>query len=295
MSELIYIAETLRACAEIASNPSNDKSAVRSLLGLDDFQDYEYTDAFVLEIVPDSAVFLSDEAVLGGEPTERVVGFHRVLGMENIADPTGLVGQLQYYASLLSEIVERQSDPESLEILNKIRSSYLFEHVLVWLPMYASYLEHIFPKLKSWAGAIIDVFENEAIENQVNNWDILPSALATRPTLRDVGADAGLDVFASPFITGFIVSKSLLRKLGSKYEVPPRFGTRKFMLSSMFQQDGDATLELLGEVATTQLQMWTALEASIGTSARSWRINAEISIEEINSGRAELLSRFSDS
>ncbi len=289
MSGFEYLAETLRACAEIADNPQLG-TPMRDLFGLGDFPDFEYTDVFVLEIVPDAAIFLSEEAVLGGEVQERIVGFHRALGIEQVDDPTGLVGQLRNYASLLESVQENLAEPSRLAILNRVRSTYLLEHILVWLPTYLSYVESLFPKLTSWSQAILDVFATETKELGILEWNLEPSALANRPNLRDVGGKYGLEVFAAPYITGFIVSKTLLRTLGQKYNVAPRLGTRKFMLSSMFQQDASAMLELLTEAATMQMERWSALEADFGLPLKSWRINAGIAIEEIQSGRSALLA-----
>lgn len=287
MSELLFLAETLRACAEIA-NDSKIPEDVRVAFGLGDFQDYEYTDAFVLEIVGDASIFLSPDASLGGEPLERIEGFHRALGGEPQHNSSSLVSQLIYYASLLEATEENRSDPGLAEILRRIRSSYLFEHMLVWIPMYVSYLEGLFPKLTNWSAALLDVLGSEAQSLGVVDWDLTPSALKDRPTLASVDLNTGLEVFASPYVTGFIVSRSLFKGIAEQYGIAPRVGTRKFMLSSLFEQDAGLALEVMTAVADAQVELWKSLESEFGVSATSWRRTAEASKDELIRARKNL-------
>ena len=279
MSKERYYAELLRGCAEVAHAPA-PSPGVRELFGLESFSEAEHTEIFVLELAPEASIYLTPGAHLGGEPLDRLEGFYRALGVNDVRDPMSLSSQLAFLASLIDGFAEGDHEPAKLAALDRVRSAFLFEHLLVWVPVYASVAARLAPALAPWSEALLEVLEVQFDQLSLGEWNWSPAVFGTRLGAADAAELSLAELLISPYLSGFVLTRKLLFSKAPQYGLAPRIGTRRFIVSSMLDQDPVATVALIRDEASAQLDSWRQLSSRFGKPLASW---AEVCASSIDS------------
>ncbi len=244
--------------------------AVKDLFGLTNFTEAEHTEIFVLELAPEASIYLTPGAHLGGDPQDRLEGFYGALGIGVVADPMSLSSQLGFLASLIDAIADAREDSTKRAALDRVRAAFLFEHLLVWVPVYVSVAERLAPALASWASALLEVLEIQYLQLDLKAWNWSPEVFSTRLETAMAHQTSLSEVLVSPYLSGVVLTRKLLFNNAARYGLAPRIGTRRFIVSSLLDQDPAATVALARDEARAQLSRWEELAAIFGRPMASW-------------------------
>lgn len=263
--------ELLRAAAEVCLEPV-PALAIREAFDLGDYSASDYTDVFVLDLVPHGSIYLSEFGELGGEAQERISDFYGALGADSPKDVDSLGSLLMHYSELISLGMGEESHGEGYLAYRKIRAGFLYEHILSWVPVYLEAARSITSSLSGWAEALFQLFRDEIAILGLGEWHQLPRALLGRTLLRYEGSQVELDKrhLLSPWSSGVVLSKSALFSCAKEVGAAPRIGTRSLILDSLLGQDGEATIEWLAKEAQRQADLWIELEATLFGSMSDW-------------------------
>ena len=280
MSSERYQAEVLRACADVVASP-NFATEIRDLFGLWDFGAAEHTEVFVLELIPDASIYLTTAAHLAGVPLELVEGFYSALGLDGSGDASSLSSQLGFFASLLEMVADNRSDAKKLAVLDRTRSAFLFEHIVPWVPVYASVVARIAPELGPWSSALLEVLESQFAQLDLKSWDWDAAVLDSRPAFSTYEESTLSEMLVSPFLSGFVLTRKLLFSRSHQLGLAPRVGTRKFMMASLLDQDPRAAITLVGAEAIEQSGRWRDLGNCFGSALVSWEKQCQDSLDAL--------------
>lgn len=241
--------ELMRALGAVADSPAAAR-AVGSALGLAPASDAEHTGVFVLELPPYASIYLGPDGALGGEGTDRVAGFWRVLGIDPPAEPDHLSVLLGLYASL-GEGVASARRPATMAALSRAQGTLFWEHMQPWLPAYLDAVSDLpCRSLSEWAGLLQRVITAESARQQP--CPALPLALRQAPAAAALAAGpremAGTLTVAVR--SGMVLTRCRLAAGASQSGVGHRVGERRFTLRAMLEQDPAATLTWLAAEAS---------------------------------------------
>jgi len=236
--------ELFRALGAIVDTPEAARVASPAL-GLPAPSAADHTSVFVLNLPPYASVYLGPDGALGGEGTDRVAGFWRVLGISPPTEPDHLAALLGLYASL-GEAVTTARKPAVISALSTAQATLFWEHLHSWLPGYLHAVGDLPASgLTSWAGLLQAVIDAESRVQPPS--PALPLALREAPPGIDPQADpqdlAGL--LTIPVRAGMILTRHCLALGAGQASVGHRMGERRFTLRAMLEQDPPATLDWL--------------------------------------------------
>lgn len=242
--------ELLRALAVLAEPPTGEQARLLGLLDLPGQPDgAAFADVFLFQLYPYASVYLGPEGMLGGEARDRIAGFFRALDVMPPAEPDHLTVLLSAYADL----AERESEAaggatvEAAAVWRRSRAALLWEHVLSWVPLYLDRIRDVAGEpYRSWAELLDEVLRSEAAE--VGPPTELPLHLREAPPLpdpRDGDTAAFLAGLLAPSRSGMIVLRDDLVSACRELGLGLRIGERRFVLTSMLDQDPAATLQWL--------------------------------------------------
>jgi hypothetical protein len=207
-------------------------------------------------------VYVGAEGAFGGEARERAGMVWRVLGQRPPAEPDHLAVLLALYAWL----VEREREEEeqqrgsggeahrSHRSFHDLRTAFLWEHLLSWLPAYLTKLQAIAvaaPAYAAWGALLAGVLREEA--QRGGPPPPLPSSLRDTPSLTHPGSGSLQPLvrgLLAPVQSGIILTRADLVRAGRRLNLGGRVGERRTMLNTLLQQDGENVLTWLVEEAT---------------------------------------------
>lgn len=282
--------ELLRTLATFAEPPGAETGSLADMLELGEQPSRaDYTDLFMLQLPPYASVYVGAEGVLGGEARERVAAFWRVLGQTPPAEPDHLALLLALYAWL----VEREEDEEQgschREARSYLRITFLWEHLLSWLPAYLTKLQMIAtPAYAVWGKLLSRVLREEAQRGGIA--PLLSPYLRETPPLAHPGSGSlqplvkGLLV---PMQSGIILTRADLVRAGRQLGLGLRVGERRMVLTTLLQQDGEKTLGWLADEAVAWHSHHAAWRPVSGELAAFWEARAEATARLLDGMRAE--------
>lgn len=260
-------ADLWRALGILAEAPGPQHPGLAGLLDLPAPTGREWTEAFVVQLVPHASVYLSPHGLLGGETADRVAGFWRALRMPVPADPDHLTTLLGLYASLVDRQAGEPDGPRRV-LLGQARAALLHEHLLSWLPAYALAMVDVGPAAyAAWAGLLREALSAESAE--IGAPDRLPAHLVAVPPMAnlDDGLDAVLSALLSPARSGLVLTRGHLAGLAHGAGLGLRLGDRTQTLRALMEQDATAAVTLLADQALTWEQRHRLDASMTGTVA----------------------------
>jgi TorA maturation chaperone TorD len=263
-------ADLWRALGIMAEAPGSEHPRLADLLGLPAPLGTEWTEAFVVQLVPHASIYLSSDGMLGGEAADRVAGFWRALRIPVPADPDHLTALLGLYASLVDRHAA-ESDGARRALLGRARAALLHEHLLSWLPAYALAMVDVGPPAyAAWAGLVREALRAEAAE--VGAPDRLPVHLAAAsPTAEPAdGLDAVLRALLGPARSGLVLARGHLAGLARDARLGLRLGDRSQVLRALMEQDATTVSTLLADQAEAWARRHRADAPMTGPAARHW-------------------------
>lgn len=242
-------AELWRALGALTEVAGDDATPVARSLGLLTPTPADHTEVFVLSCPPYGSIYLGPEGMLGGEATDRVAGFWRVLGMTPPAEPDHLASLLGLYAAL-SEAETEAGTQRLAAGIRTARAALFFEHLWSFAPVYLETVKEIAPgPLALWADLTLSLLAGELSELRAP--DLLPLALRSAPEpLGDAPSlDELLDSAIAPLRSGMVLTRQSLRSAAESIGAGYRQGERRFGLRSLVEQEPGATLSFLAAEA----------------------------------------------
>lgn len=230
--------ELIRALGVLAEPPGVEARRLAALVHLPEPRPADWTELFVLELVPYASVYLDASGMIGGEARDRVAGFWRALGLVPPAEPDHLSSLLGFYAAL-----EQAGRPE--------REALLAEHLESWLPVYLDRVDELAsPAYRAWGRLLREALaaERELLGSQAR----ISLHLRTAPPLErpeDVGLDAFLAQLLAPARSGLVLARADLAHAARDLGLGLRLGERRFALRALVEQDAAGTLRWLATLA----------------------------------------------
>jgi TorA maturation chaperone TorD len=268
--------DLLRALAALSEPPASAHVPLSEALELPALPSAsDYTELFLLQLVPYASVYLGAEGMIGGEACDRVAGFWRALGLTPPSEPDHLSALLGLYASLTEAERAEPGGPRRLA-LRRTRKALLWEHLLSWLPAYLAKATEIgsFAYWR-WTRILSAVLESEM--DELGAQERLPLHLRAAPPLSDPeeeGGSAFLDSLLAPVRSGMILARADLARASRDLGLGLRLGERRYALLALMSQDPAATLQWLSEEAEHWRQRHAGSEGLLGGIARHWRDRA---------------------
>ena len=239
--------ELLRALGALAEPPGPETDRLIRAMGIEPKPGPEqYTDLFLLQAYPYASVYLGEEGMLGGDARDRIAGFWRAIGRVPPTEPDHLAIMLALYAEL-RELEHVETSEERRAALERARLTYLWEHLLTWLPGYLDKVGEIAPPpYRAWAGLLWETLLAEAAE--APDQPKPPSWLVEAPGVPDPDEEEASAVLAgllSPLRSGMVLTRADLVRAANSLGLGLRSGERRFMLEALMGQDPASTLNWL--------------------------------------------------
>jgi TorA maturation chaperone TorD len=262
-------AELFRALGVLAEPPAATHARLAELTGLPRPGGADWTEAFVLQLVPHAAIYVGAEGMLGGEAADRVAGFWRALRMPVPAEPDHVTALLGLYASL-SDAEQHEPPGPGRTLRGQARAALLHEHLLSWIPAYTHAMAEAGPTpYAAWARLLRKALLAEAADVGVP--DRLPLQLREVPPLAaDRGLDDLLAGLLAPARSGVVLTRAHLATAARRRGLGLRLGNRRAVLRSLVEQDPTAALAALAEQAETWRVRHRDDLTTIGPAAGHW-------------------------
>ena len=242
--------ELLRALGVLAEAPGPETDRLARLLGIPEPSASEWTDLFVLELVPYASVYLGESGMIGGEARDRVAGFWRALGIVPPAEPDHLASLLGLYATLCST-EPAEPDHARRTLLRTARSALLSEHLESWLPVYLDRVDELASaSYRAWGRLLRAVLAGERAGLGLEHEVPLHLRVARRLEHPDeVGLDEFVRQLLAPVRSGLVLTRGDLARAALEVDVGLRLAERRVVLRALLEQDPEATLRWLAALA----------------------------------------------
>lgn len=279
--------ELFRALGALCEPPDPAHARLAGALGLPgSAQPADYTDLFVLQLVPYASVYLGADGMLGGDAVDRVAGFWRALRLDPPREPDHLAGLLGLYATLAEQ---ERSEPDRARVLmwREARRALLWEHLLTWVPPYtAAAADVAAPFYAAWARLLGETMY--AAARVLPAPQTPPLHLRDRPDGPDVeqGVHSLVRRLLSPVRSGLILTRADLARGARHGGTGLRQGERAFALRAMLGQDPVATFGWLTDEAGRWVCRHRSAEPVLGTVAVQWGTRAAATRRALRSALA---------
>jgi hypothetical protein len=225
---------------------------VLEALGIQDVEPSQHTEIFVLELVPYASVYLSNDAMMGGECASRIAGLWATLGFTVPAAPDHLASMLALLAALEDEGAKQEPGSRRSEAISRAKAVLFWEYLEPWAPLYALKVKDVAGEsgYGQWADLLLQTLMTLAGRYS----DLKPRSL-THVEEGLLFDDAGIDgfrVFVVPSISGVILSRNDLLRCGFELGIGARAGERWFILRTMLEIDHRSVLEWIYRYLTSE-------------------------------------------
>lgn len=281
-------AELFRALGVLVEPPAETHGRLADLLGLPSPTASDWTEAFVVQLVPHASIYVGEQGMLGGEAADRVAGFWRALRLPVPSDPDHLTSLLGLYASLLEKERDESEEPRRL-LWRQARFALLHEHLLSWLPPYLHAMaETGIQAYVQWACLLDEVLCAQAAEAGVPNG--LPVHLRDVPAMPalDEGLDPVMAGLLTPARSGLLLTRAHLTRVARQGGLGLRLGDRRRVLRALIEQDPATALGDLAGQARAWAVRHRADEPVTGATATYWAERATATAELLTAGVAQL-------
>jgi TorA maturation chaperone TorD len=269
--------ELFRALAALAESPAKELAPVAEALLIGPIPDaHAYTELFIFQLYPYASVYLGTEGMIGGDARKLIAGFWRALGQSPPVEPDHLALMLALYARL-RELEDQESEPWRREGWHHARVTFLWEHLLSWLPVYLSKLKTIAPRFyREWGEVLLNALMTEAVAAGAPLR--LPLHLRESKGLVDPRAGGAVEEFLqsllSPVCSGMILVRSDLAHAARQLNLGLRLGERSFILRALFGQDPRGVLDWLAGEARLWIERHRLTREPLGSVAEFWEQRA---------------------
>jgi TorA maturation chaperone TorD len=262
-------AELIRALGALAEPPGAAQARLAGLLDLPGPTGADWTEAFVVQLVPHAAIYLGAEGMLGGEAADRVAGFWRALRVPVPAEPDHLASLLGLYASLVDAEHDEPAGPRRT-LRRQARAALLNEHLLSWLPAYAHAMADAGPApYAAWALLLRQTLLAEATD--LGAPQRLPAHLREVPPVpTDNRLDDLLAGLLAPARSGVVLTRAHLAATARRAGLGLRMGGRRAILRALIEQDPATALAALAERARRWAAVHRADRPTVGPAAGHW-------------------------
>jgi TorA maturation chaperone TorD len=264
--------EVLRALGSLAEIPAASHAELCALLELGEPPtSSEYNDTFVFDLYPYSSVYLGHEGKLGGEARDRIAGFWRALGLEPPSEPDHLTVMLAFYAEICEHEAQAHAELEKDRWMH-IRKSFLWEHLLSWLPIYLLKLAGATsPFYRNWGELLSQVLLEES--RVLGDAAQLSSHLRSVSPVadpRDGSSQAFLESLLAPARSGLLLLRSDLTRAARDLSLAGRVGERRFLLETLLSQAPSKVLDWLAEYSWTTAQRYRGIKSVYPSTMVFW-------------------------
>ncbi|MEC7949423.1 MAG: molecular chaperone TorD family protein [Myxococcota bacterium] len=193
---------------------------------------------FGQELPPYEGVFLDERALLGG-PCSRAVRDAMTEGGfmpdESDAGPDHIGSELAFLAHLCGAEADawRDGQDDAARHVQALQATFLWRHLLRWLPAQVVAIETVDSGLYAAAGRLSLALAVDHLDGPPSGDDLarVPEILEEAKTgMRQIA-----DFLAVPLNTGALLTPASIRSLGRRAGVPAGFGKRGMLLENLLQ------------------------------------------------------------
>ncbi|MFC3104236.1 molecular chaperone TorD family protein [Salinisphaera aquimarina] len=235
-----------------------------------------YTEAFVVQCVPQASIYLGAHGAIGGETADRVADFRRLLGSTTQPADTAC----DHVAELLADYAELTALSAADAQAAHARTALFWEHLACWLMPLCDALQRSAPA--PYAGWARLVKMGCLAEAQALGAPAQPALHLRRVPAWSIGhdaadIDAAVGALCVPAATGLVLSRADLAAAGQTLGIALVCGSRVFMLTLLMRQDARAALNWLAGEAGRQADARRVEALALGHAATFWAQRAEAS------------------
>jgi hypothetical protein len=284
-------AELAMALARLLETPGPAHVQLAEALGLPGAPGpAAHAEATVLSCHPYASVYLGAEGMRGGEAADRVAGFWRALGGAPGPDADHLGALLE----LSAELARREANagqPDRRAAWRRARVALCREHLAPWVVPFTGALAELADAwFEAYAAVLLAWYEDE-LESLAPAFPevdaALPVALSQAPPLLAGPCTDGaladlLDQLVAPVRTGLVLTRLSLGRAARELGVGLRQGGRRFLLTSLLEQEPVMTWRWLADEAARWQEAheaWAARGRADYSCARFWAARAQASRE----------------
>lgn len=271
-SELSERIELLKIAREVLVSPKLHPELIAAL-DLGNYTPEVHTQVFAIDLKPYASIYLSEVATLGGEARDVAAGYYRAIGLPVPQEPDALFTMFEHYQGLI-ETLESSKDDLILERVRHLRSAFLFEHLLAWVPFYLTALSESYDHFGLFSEALLEFLRDEVEELELDVIGRLPIVLRDRRFFGDEGlnieAKSRVSLLVSPFSSGLILSQNDMFRCARETDAVTRPGTKSFMLENLLGDRPKEVLQWLVCECERQEQLWSELASDFGEISHSW-------------------------
>jgi hypothetical protein len=281
-------AELFRALGVLVEPPGRAGTGLAGLLGLPEPDPAEWTEAFVVELVPHASIYLGPEGMLGGEAADRIAGFWRALRLPVPASPDHLTALLGLYATLVEAEHGEPAGPRRV-LWRQARTALLHEHLLSWLLPYGHAMAATgLPAYAAWAGLLRKALLDEASEVGVPGG--LPAHLREVPPMAAAPErlDEVLAGLLAPARCGLLLTRGQLAAAARRGGLGLRLGDRRRVLRALVEQDPAGMLAALADQAGAWAARHDGDRPAAGPVAVYWGGRARATARLLGAGAAAI-------
>lgn len=280
-------AELFRSRGVLAEPPGPAHRRLAGLLGLPEPEPADWTEAFVVQLVPHASIYLGPEGMLGGEAADRIAGFWRALRLPVPEAPDHLAALLGLYATVREAERDEPAGPRRV-LWRQARAALLHEHLLGWLLPYGHAMTESGPEpYARWAGLLRAALLAEA--GEVGPPDRLPAHLRELPP-EPAGPRRLAEVLAGllvPARCGLVLTRAQLARAARRGGLGLRLGDRRRMLAALVEQDPPGALAAIADQAALWAGRHERDRTAAGPAAAHWAARARATARLLRDGWIE--------
>jgi hypothetical protein len=282
-------ADLFRSLGVLAEPPGPAHARLADLLGLPVPDPGEWTEAFVVQLVPHASIYLGPEGMLGGHAADRIAGFWRALRLPVPASPDHLTSLLGLYGTLLEAERDEPAGPRRV-LWRQARVALLHEHLVSWLLPYTHAMAEIGPApYAGWAGLLRGALLAEV--GDVGAPDRLPAHLRGVPPLADNPGhlDEVLAGLLVPARSGLVLTRANLALVARSGGLGLRLGDRRRILRALIEQDPAGSFAAIADCAGVWAGRHHDDRPATGPVAQHWADRAGTTASLLRAGHGSRL------
>lgn len=235
------MSEVLAALAYLCDTPRPAVS-VTEALGMAPVEAFEHTEIFLLQLAPYASIYLSPDAMMGGEIAGRIAGLWSTLGFEIPSEPDHLSSLLSLLAQLEREAAGSRVSDRHLHALQRAQGVVFWEYLAPWVPMYGCKLHKLAEGTgyQRWGELLIASIDELAHRyrdlGSIPTWQFSNNASDVGDGVQD------LRMLVIPAVSGMILTRRDLLRCGRETGLGSRVGERWFMLRTMLETNRQLVL-----------------------------------------------------
>lgn len=255
----------------------------------------DHTALFSFNAYPYASVYLGAQGHLGGAARDRIGGFWSAVGLQPPPEPDHLAALLGLWVTLS----ERAAHAVGAERVLRKRAAQACwdEHLAPWVFIWLDAVDRCeAASYEQWSHLLREILREGATEGEGHEpgQDVALHYRTAPDPFEPSGrsGDEAIQGLLAPVVTGMVVLRADLERLGARLRLVVRVAERAYALRGLLAQDAQGTLTGLAELAAEQARRCRAWPHS--GAAAFWGPRAEATSERLREAAQAIEPRPSE-